>query len=287
MKLVDSHCHVQFNAYKEDGGEVIGRALAEEVMMIVAGSQATTSERAVKLAEEYPGGVWAVVGLHPIHLTSQEVDEEEIHFKSREEIFDYDFYKKLASHPRVAGIGEAGFDLHHLSPGLSLEEAVKKQKETFDSQCALADELELPIVLHCREAHDILPPLLEEKVRAGQLKKRGVAHCFGGSWPIAKRYLDIGFYLGFTGIIAFEPRAGQRKTLETLWEVVKKTPLNRILIETDAPYLAPPPHRGKRNEPLFVKLVAAKVAALRNLPLEETAAATTANAKKLFNLDLT
>ena len=117
--LIDSHCHVQFNAFKDDADETIRRSLNSKIKMIVVGSQNTTSERAVRLAEQYDG-VWAAVGLHPIHLTSQEVDEEEVRFTSREEKFDSDFYKKLAVHPKTLAIGETGFDFFHLPKTISL-----------------------------------------------------------------------------------------------------------------------------------------------------------------------
>ncbi len=284
MRLIDSHCHIQFNAYKEDGKEVIRRSLDAGTQMIVVGSQNSTSERAVKLAEKFEG-LWAVVGLHPIHLTSQEVDEDEIHFQSREEVFNDDFYTQLAAHPKVVGIGETGFDFFHLPKNLTLAEVKEKQKQTFTAHCQLADKLNLPLVIHCRGAHPVLLASLNDSIAAGGLKARGVAHCFGGSWEEARRYLELGFYLGFTGIITFKPRENQKAAFETLWEVVKKTPLEKILVETDAPYLAPEPHRGRRNEPAFVIEVAKKIAELKAVSLEEVGARTTQNATLLFKLD--
>lgn len=280
--LIDSHCHLQFNAYKDDADEVIRRSLAENILMIAVGSQASTSKRGIKYAKKYPEKIWAAVGLHPIHLTEQEVDEEEIHFKSREEKFDYNFYKKLAMDPKVVGIGETGFDFFHLPKNIALPEIEKRQAEVFESHCELANELNLPLILHCREAHSALLSRLTKIIQEGKLKSRGVAHCFSGNWAVAKQYLDLGFYLGFTGIITFESRTSQRKKMETLWEVVKKSPLDRILIETDAPYLAPEPHRGKRNEPLFVKFIAEKIAQLKNLSYDEAAEQTFKNTLNLF-----
>lgn len=279
--LIDTHCHLQFNAYKDDADEVIRRSFDAGVKMIVVGSQKTTSERAVDLAQKY-NGIWAVVGLHPIHVSSQEVDEEEIRFKSHEEKFDYDFYKKLASRPKVVGIGETGFDFYHLPKTLTFEEVKKRQEESFLAQISLADELNLPLAIHCREAHDFLLTNLKKYIQEGKLKKRGVAHCFSGDWDLARQYLDLGFYLGFTGVITFQPRTSQRQKFETTWEVVKKTPLDRILIETDAPYLAPEPYRGQRNEPAYVKFVAQKIAELKNLSYEEVAEQTFKNALRMF-----
>lgn len=279
--LIDSHCHLQFNSYKDDADEVIRRSFDAGIKMIAVGSQKDTSERAVAYAEKYQG-IWAVVGLHPIHLTQQEVDEEEASFKSREEKFDYDFYKQLASRPKVVGIGEIGFDFYHLPKDLTLEEVKKRQTQTFLAQSELADELDLPLALHCRDAHEVLLAILKKGVREGKMKKRGVAHCFGGDWETAKQYLDLGFYLGFTGVVTFIPRPAQKAKFETLWEVIKKTPLDKILIETDAPYLAPEPHRGKRNEPAFVKFVAEKIAELKKVSFEEVAEQTVKNTLRLF-----
>ncbi|MEK9183173.1 MAG: TatD family hydrolase, partial [Patescibacteria group bacterium] len=200
--LIDSHCHVQFNAYKNDAEEVIRRSLEQKVKMIVVGSQASTSKRAVAYARQYDG-LWAVVGLHPIHLTSQEVDEEEMSFLSREEKFDYEFYKNLATDEKVVGIGEAGLDFFHLPKNLTLAEVTKIQIQAFEAQAELATELNLPMVIHCRGAHQALLPILKNFCQKGKLSGRGVAHCFTGNWREAKGYLDLGFYISFTGIITF------------------------------------------------------------------------------------
>lgn len=280
--LIDSHCHIQFNAYKNDAEEVIRRSLAQEVKMIVVGSQASTSERAVEYARQHDG-LWAVVGLHPIHLTSQEVDEEEINFHSREEKFDYDFYKKLASDPKVVGIGETGLDFFHLPKNLTLEEVTKIQIETFIAQAELATELNLPMAIHCRDAHEQLLLILKKFCQDKKMPSRGVAHCFTGNWLEAKGYLDLGFYIGFTGVITFPAKKTNPQQQLNLIEVVKNTPLNMILVETDAPYLAPQEHRGKRCEPWMVIEVAKKIAEIKNAPFEEVVKQTVKNTLKLFS----
>lgn len=280
--LIDSHCHVQFNAYKNDAEEVIRRSLAQEVKMIVVGSQASTSERAVEYARQHDG-LWAVIGLHPIHLTSQEVDEEEINFHSREEKFDYEFYKNLASDEKVVGIGEAGLDFFHLPKNLTLEEMAKIQTKAFEAQAELATELNLPMAIHCRNAHETLLPILQKFCQNKKLSNRGVAHCFTGNWLEAKGYLDLGFYIGFTGVITFPAKKTNPQQQLNLIEVVKNTPLDMILVETDSPYLAPQKHRGKRCEPWMVIEVAKKIAEIKNAPFEEVVKQTVKNTLKLFS----
>lgn len=280
--LIDSHCHIQFNAYKDDACEVIRRSLAQGVKMIVVGSQQSTSVRAVEYAKKYDRSIWAVVGLHPVHLTEQEVDEEEIKFHSREEKFDFEFYERLAKEPETVGIGECGLDFFHLPNNLSLAEVERVQTEAFLTQVELADSAGLPLVIHCRNAHAELLPLLKKKVSEGKLKRGAVAHCFTGNWQEAKQYLDLGIYLGFTGVIAFPPKKSNPQPTLDLLEVAHKTPLEQILVETDAPYLSPPPHRGERNEPAFVQLVAQKLAEIKSLELAQVEEQTVKNTLKLF-----
>ena len=153
--MIDTHCHLQFKAYKDDYKEVIKRCNDKQMILNVVGTQRDTSEQAVKLAEKYEN-IYATVGLHPIHTTSTEVDEEEITFKSREEIFDYEFYKKLASHPKVIAIGECGMELFHLPADTDREAIVAKHRESFLQQAKLGQELDLPMVIHVRDAYDEL-----------------------------------------------------------------------------------------------------------------------------------
>lgn len=256
--LIDYHAHVNFNAYKDDADEVIKRALDKGVFMILVGTQIDTSQRAVEMAARYEKGVWASVGLHPIHTEDMEVDEEESHFSTRAEVFDSAAYRALAQHEKVVAIGECGLDYWHTSQK-------ERQHKTFRQHLDLADELDLPLILHCRgskadpaDAYRDQLAILHEYVKAGKIPRRGSIHCFISTWEVAEQYLKLGFHIGFTGVITF-PKTAQYT------EVVRNTPLERILVETDCPYLAPVPMRGKRNEPLYVRYVAQKVAEIKGM----------------------
>ena len=249
--LVDTHAHLNFSSYKDDADEVIRRSLDEGMEIINVGSQRTTSQRAVEMAEKYPDGVYAAIGLHPIHAAEEE--------------FNPDKYRELALSKKVVAIGEVGLD--YKSEYASFKE---KQKEVFLKQLDLAGELNLPLMIHCRQAHeDLIQPIKQ----LNNLTIRGVIHCFTGTWTQAEEYLKMGFYLGFNGIIF-------KLDLD---EVVKKTPLDRILLETDCPYLTPKPMEG-RNEPLYVKYVAQKIAELKEETFEKISEITTENAKELFRI---
>lgn len=275
--LIDTHCHIQFNAYKDDANEVIKRCTEKGMILNAVGSQKDTSERAVEYAEKYPN-IYATVGLHPIHTHETFVDEDEISFKSREEDFDYEFYKKLASHPKVIAIGECGLELFHVPKDLDKDEFLIKQNKAFLEQIKLAKELNLPLVIHVREAHEETLEILNSVE-----KLKGVVHCYTGNWVNAKKYLDMGLYLGFTGVITFPPKkTGPQPQLDLL-EVVKNCPLERILIETDSPYLAPQAYRGQRCEPWMVEEVAKKIGEIKETSTEEVIKATSNNALNLFS----
>ena len=285
MELIDAHSHVNFNAYKDDANEVIQRSLDAGVGMFAVGSQSSTSERAIAYAEKYKG-VWAVIGLHPIHLFEQVVDEEEIKFKSREEVFDVAKYRALAqSSDEVVAIGECGLDYYRLPDGVDVDIFKKVQADAFRAQIDLALELHLPIMVHCRNAHDDLADILEEYKGEGKYVS-GQIHCFTGTVAEAKRYVDLGMYISFTGIITLPIKKLTLDTGETLLDVVKEVPLDRIIVETDAPYLSPVPNRGKRNEPAWVRHVAEKVAEVKGLTYEEVALATLTNTKILYGLQI-
>lgn len=274
--LIDTHCHIQFNAYKDDAGEVLKRCREKSMILNAVGSQRDTSVRAVEYAEKYDF-IWATVGLHPIHTHEDEVDEGEVKFKSREEDFDYEFYKKLAGHPKVIAIGECGLELYHVPENINKEKFLDKQKEVFLGQIKLAQELDLPLVIHVRDAHKEIMEVLKE-----QQNLKGVVHCYTGNWENAQIYLDMGLYLGFTGVITFPPKKTDPQAQTDLLEVVKNIPLDRILIETDAPYLAPQAYRGQRCEPWMVEEVAKKIAETRGQPLSDIENTVFSNAKKLF-----
>ncbi len=287
MRLIDIHAHVNFNAFKEDSPEVMKRTLDADIGMILVGSQIDTSRRAIEFAERYGKNVYAAVGLHPIHLVDgywdhKESDESKksvegaqkdivIGFSSRKEIFDYDAYKALALHPKVVTIGEFGLDYFRVE-AKTHEELRELQFDAMRQQIRLAREVKKPIMIHCRNAYEDCLQILKEE-HADEVG--GDIHFFAGDWETAQKFLDFGFHLSFTGVITFTHQYD---------EVVKNIPLDRIMVETDCPYVAPVPHRGKRNEPLFVEEVAKKVAELKDLPFEKVAEATTRNAIRLFKL---
>ena len=251
--LIDTHAHLNFSAYKNDVDEVIKRTLDNNIWMINVGSQYSTSKRAVELAGKYEKGVWAAVGLHPIHSQDEFVREK---------------YKELARSKKVVAIGEIGLDYKKEYVPFK-----KRQREVFLQQLKLAEELDLPVIFHCRMAHADLLEFINSKFKSQNSKLNGVVHCFTGAWEQAIEYLDMGFYLGFNGIIF-------KLNLD---EIIKKIPLDKILIETDCPYLTPPQIEG-RNEPLYVKYVAEKIAQIKKLSYDKISAITTENAIKLFKL---
>ncbi len=285
-KFIDIHSHLNFNAFKDDADAVIERTLEDGVWTILVGSQIDTSRRALAYAEKYPEGIYAAVGLHPIHLVEMEVDKAEINagenvpgFKTRVEKFSYEAYKLLAEHSKTVAIGECGLDYYripNLAPGAPSggdPGALKHlQADTFREQVALAREVKKPLMIHCRNAYEDLLQIFREE-RAQEIG--GDVHFFAGSWDIAKQFLDLGFYLSFTGVITFA---------RDYDEVVKNMPLDRIMVETDAPYVTPVPYRGKRNEPLYVEYVAKKIAEIKNLPEDQVFEQLVENAKRCFRL---
>jgi len=271
--LVDTHAHVNLDHYKNDADEVINRALGNGVSMINVGVDFKTSKKAIGLAEKF-SGVWAAVGFHPND--------------SREE-FSQQALKELALNPRVVGIGETGLDYYRIKG--NEEENKNNQKEIFKKQIELALELKKPLIIHCREAHsagsgqarsagsgqahgDLLEILKSYFINL-KSKQAGVLHSFSGNLEQAEKYREMGFKIAFNGIITFS---------RDYDEVILKTPLEDILIETDCPFLAPVPYRGQRNEPLHVIEVAKKIAEIKGALFDEIASQTTANACKVFNL---
>jgi TatD DNase family protein len=277
--LIDTHCHLHFQGFNENREEVIKRAHAANVRMITVGTKKRTSEDAVALAEKYEG-MWATVGLHPNHLFPYPLDVEE-EVIPKPEAFDAAVYRELANAKKVVAIGECGLDYYRIEDKKNLVAIKTKQQEIFRAQLDLAHELQLPVVVHCRDAHADLVAILIEYIKDRKLARRGVIHCFTGTIAEAEAYLPLGFLVSFTGIITFPPRKDQT---EALTDVVQAIPLNRMMIETDAPYLAPIPFRGKQNEPAYVKHVAEKVAEVKGVSFEAVATQTTKNAEKLFRI---
>jgi TatD DNase family protein len=277
---IDTHAHVNFKYFKDDADEVIQRSLKEDTWMINVGSDYKTSKRALDYANKYEKGVYAAVGLHPIHVESFRAECDDYNFQTRGEEFNYDIYEKLAKFEKVVAIGEIGLDYYHIEASKNIEENKKKQKEVLFSQLLLARRLDLPVILHCRQAHDDMIEVI------GQFRKKhmdlipkvkawGVVHCFSGDEDRAWQYFNMGLIISFTGIITFSKQ----------WDdLIRRVPSDKFMIETDCPFLTPEPFRGKRNEPVLVKYVAKRIAEIKNLSEERIAEVTAENARKFFGI---
>ena len=287
--FIDVHTHIQFAAFEDDREEVIKRALDNNIWLINVGSQKETSKKAVDIAQKYSKGVYATVGLHPIHTVKSYYDSQEIEgekrFVARGEEFDYDYYKNLALNSKVVAIGECGLDFYRITNN---ESRIKNlQEEIFIKHIKLAKELNKPLMIHCRAERDQSPAQRDDHNAFKDLiqilnsnlqllnSPPGIIHFFSGSIEEAKKLLEMDFYFSFGGVITFGSNYD---------EIVKFIPLEKILLETDAPYVAPAPFRGKRNEPLYIKYVAQKLAEIKKLDLNKVAEATTKNAFEVFKL---
>jgi len=252
--LIDTHAHLQLQQFDEDRDAIIRRAVDAGVTKIVTiGTDVASSRQAIAQAEKYDG-VFAAVGIHPTDCGNA-TDE------------DFEMIRELAMHPRAVAIGEIGLDFYWR------DVAPEVQQRAFVRQLALARELQKPVIIHNRQAGEaILQALHEENVR----ELRGVFHCFSENINFAQRVLDLGSYISFTGNLTY------KKSM--LPEVAAQIPLDRLLLETDAPFMAPHPFRGKRNEPAYVVHIAEKLAEIKKLPFAEIAWVTTENAQRLFGL---
>ena len=283
-KYIDIHCHVNFTAFDADQEAVIKRALDNDTWVINVGTQADTSKKAVELAHKYSEGVYAIIGLHPIHTSAsyhdkQELGEEGAEFTSRGEEFDKNIYRELLRDPKVVALGECGLDYYHLD-----KESIEKQKKAFVAQIELANEVGKPLMLHIRDAYSDALLLLKQHLDVKSLPagRRGVVHFFTGTLPEAQGFLDFGFMISFAGAITFPPK--KDGTGSHYNEVIKNIPLEMILTDTDSPYVAPVPYRGKRNEPFYVREIVRKIAEIKSLPEEKVAKAIVANTKRLFTI---
>lgn len=253
---IDTHAHLNLEQFASDYKLAIDRANDVGVQTIInVGANMESSHRAIEIADEFEKGIYATVGAHPHDSVEESFDDEEM--------------MKLAQNKKVVAIGEIGLDYY----GGSIDKVA--QKELLDKQIHLAQRVGKPVVLHCRDAYDDLISIL---MTLGQIPK-GVVHCYVGDWAHAQVFLDMGFYLSFNGIITFTKNANQLK-------VVEDTPLEKILIETDCPWLTPEPYRGKRNEPAYVVEVAKKIAEIKKISISEVETQTTKNAIELFKLEL-
>ncbi|MDP2812162.1 MAG: TatD family hydrolase [bacterium] len=269
--LVDSHAHLNFKAYNDDLSDVIGRCRQSGLKVINVGAAYESSQKAVALALA-ENDFYASIGLHPVHA----YDEE----------FKTDDYQTLidSAKGKVVAIGETGLDYWHLNEYLekgakSIDEVKEKQEKLFRQQIKLAKDNNLPLIIHTRksdehpDAYDDLFDILKN-----ENMNKGVVHCYVGDMERAKKFVKAGFYLGFTGIVTFEKKS------EYLQEIAKWIPVDKLLIETDCPWLTPVPHRAKRNEPIYVRYVAEKIAEIKGIPVDEVIEISGNNAIKLFNL---
>ncbi|RHW31759.1 TatD family deoxyribonuclease [Lysinibacillus yapensis] len=254
--FIDTHVHLNADQYDEDLQQVIERAIEAKVeKMVVVGFDRKTIERAMELADEYEF-IYAVIGWHPVDAIDCTQD-------------DLEWIEQLAAHPKVVGIGETGLDYYWDKSPRDI------QQELFRKQIHLAQKLKLPIIIHNREATGDVVKILREENAASV---GGVMHCFSGSVETARECIEMNFMISLGGPVTF-------KNARMPKEVAREIPLEHLMIETDAPYLAPHPYRGKRNEPSYVPLVAEEIARQKELPIEKVAQATTLNAIKFFNLD--
>jgi len=295
--MIDSHTHLDFKEFDKDREETIKRFFdASGEKLINVGCDLASSARSVELAQKYKN-IFASVGVHP-H------DAETLNGEALKKL------EELIVRSKVIAVGEIGLDyFRNLSPK-------EKQIEAFKAQLELAQNHKKPVIIHCRDAYiDLLEILKNYQPKADEPRAhktpilQGVAHCFLGSWQVAEELLKLGFYVGFTGAITYAKKPKMVKTPSVdnldlveplvaspatslginsvepeIFKVIKNIPLDRILIETDCPYLAPVPHRGERNEPAFVKHVAEKIAELKGISFKEVEKATSENAEKLFGI---
>jgi TatD DNase family protein len=295
-KYIDIHCHTNFLAFDEDRDEVIRRAIDNDTWLINIGTQYDTSKKAVEMTNKYKEGVYATIGLHPVHTSASYHDEAELGvegkaFRTRGEFFDKDKYRKLAKLGKVVAIGECGLDYYRCS-----KESIEKQEKAFIEQIELANELNLPLMLHIRnqsfteisegekrnayaDVADILEKYSIKSAEVGLPQIKGVSHFFAGSVLDMERLVKLGFYISFAGPITYKPK----KEICDYEEVIRQTPLDKIMADTDSPYVAPIPYRGKRNEPVYVKEIVKKIAEIKGIEEYKVAEQIIINARKLFN----
>lgn len=269
VKIIDSHAHVHDARFDGDRDEVIQRAVDDGAEAIITiGSNSKTSAEAVALAEKHKD-IHATVGLHPIHLfEAHNCDPED----QGVEEFDYGHYLKLAQHERVVAIGEVGLDYHHFGPDSDVEAIKAKQREVFIKFIEICNAVDKPIVVHCWDGYPELVEILTEH----PVKRKGVIHSYIGSWKNAEKFIELGYKIGLNGIVTYGVSYDK---------LIRNISLADVLIETDAPYLPPRPlPRENRCEPRDVRLVAEKIAQVKELSVEDVIAATTQNTKDLFGI---
>lgn len=263
--LIDSHCHLAFKAFNDNWQDAIKRARDKNIQMICVGAARASSEKSITIAES-SDGVFASVGMHPTHVEDEE--------------FDHDWYYQAADNEKVVAIGETGIDHYHLDEsrrGVILA----KQEDLLRQHLTIARENDLPVILHCRDGkHEQFGAAYNHLygIIADYGYRRCVLHCYGGDWEMAKKFLHLNVLISFTGIVSFKNISPKLK------EVVVKAPADMFMIETDSPYLAPEPYRGKQNEPAYVEHVARAIAEIRGVDYDEVVGITSENARRFFDI---
>ncbi len=263
--LFDTHCHLNFGVFDDTWREVAGRCLDKEMYLTVIGAQMVTSRKAIEIASEFKQAVYATVGLHPTHVLGS---------RSYPEEFDLETYEELAiSSDAVVAIGETGVDFYHD------DSLLKQQSKVFIEHLQLAQKLKLPVVIHGRHSKDGKQDAYTEilAMLSDFPDVRGVAHCFAGTVEQAQEFVERGFFIGVTGIVTF-PNS------DILHSVVDQLSIANLVIETDAPYLTPVPHRGTQNSPEYVGYVADEISRIKNISINEVRVATFENGKKLYGI---
>lgn len=258
MRIVDAHTHLQFPQYDADRDAVIQRLRDNDIVAINVGTDRRSSEAAVAFADAYGDEFYATIGQHPTDTNEQ---------------FDDAFYEELAKHPRVVAIGECGLDYFHEKEPIMRE----RQKELFIQQIEFAFRIDKPLMIHCREAFQDLIHLLQLNTRKLKPEYAGVAHFFSGTKKDAEQLMDLGFSFSFGGVLTFT---------HDYDPVIDMIPLERILLETDAPYVAPAPYRGKRNEPSFIIETAQRLAELKGVSYDKLVSQTKENAERIFGIQI-
>lgn len=284
MRLIDTHCHAQFPAYHDTN--IITSALDAHIGMIVVGTEFTTSRAAVACAQQFPDvAVYAAIGVHPSHVYEPHHDPEELVVAPSNITFDSEQFSALIDGKKVIAVGECGLDLYRIPSSISREEYLAKQVALFEQQISFAHEHDLPLIIHTRDAHPETIAVLKKMKDAGMVQRGGVIHSFTGTVDDVTAYVALGFCIGVNGIVTFPPRKQDPAAHEAFLSAIRSVPTDRLLLETDAPYLAPVPHRGEQNQPAFVEDIARAVALLRGETMETIARDTTQNAIRLFRLN--
>lgn len=258
MKLIDTHCHLNFGAFNKTYKQTIERALQKEIGMIIVGAAKETTEKALAIANEYPNDpVYATVGLHPTHVN--------------EEAFDTAWFEDMLKEDKVVAVGESGIDLYRPKE----QDSFELQKEVLKNHVELSKKSKKPLVLHSRGTEQTLQQAYDAIFEALGDYSHGVLHCFTGSGKDIQKFLDHGLMVSFTGVITLAEEIG---------ETCKSVPIERLMVETDAPYITPLKYKPQQNEPLFVEEIARKVAELKGMEYDDVVAQTTKNAVEFFKL---